>query len=79
MRKGLEGKEIEEVEEVKEFGRGALLGRGAGETRVRRLFTSYDRTDYRSCQYINGVWCLGIGHKTQGRFRGAIKRPAKTK
>src|SRR5260370_24843760 len=54
VRKGLEGKEIEEVEEVKEFGRGALLGRGAGETRVKRVLPSYDRTDYRSCQYLNG-------------------------
>jgi hypothetical protein len=46
----LEGKEIEEVEEVKKLRRGALLGRGAGETRARRVFTSYDRADYRSCQ-----------------------------
>jgi hypothetical protein len=34
VRKGLEGKEIEEVEEVKEFGRGVLLGAGAAEMRV---------------------------------------------
>ncbi len=52
VRKRLEGKEIEEVEEVKEFKKGVMLGQGAGETRVRRAFTSYDRTDCRSCQYI---------------------------
>jgi hypothetical protein len=50
--KRLEGEEIEEVEEVKELGKGVMLSGGARETIVRRVFTSYDRTDYRSCQYI---------------------------
>ena len=70
MRKGLEEKEIEETEEVKEFGRGVLLGRGAGETRVRRVFTSYDRTGYRSCQYINGV--LVFRDWAQSRARAGV-------
>jgi len=52
----LKVKEIEEVEEAKEFGRGVLPGQGAddrvGETMLRRVFTSYGRTDYRSCQDI---------------------------
>src|SRR5229473_7275713 len=44
-----------------------MLGRGAGETMVRRLFTSYDRTDYRSCQYLYWVliftdWAQKQGH-----------------
>ena len=50
--KRLEGKEIEEVEEMKEVKRGAMLGRGAGETMARRVFTSYDRSDCLSCQYL---------------------------
>jgi hypothetical protein len=54
-RKGLKGKEIEEVEEVKEIGEGMLLGRRASETMVAQVFTSDDRTDYRSCQYIKWV------------------------
>ena len=70
VRKRLEGKGIEEVELMKGFKRGALLGRDAGETKVRRVFTSYDRTDYRSCQYINGSSYLGIGHKA-GRAQGS--------
>jgi hypothetical protein len=52
VRKRLEGKEIEEVELMKEFKRGALLGWGAGETISRRVFTSDDTIDYRSCQYL---------------------------
>jgi hypothetical protein len=48
-------KEIEEVEGESEFRSGALVRRGAGETRVRRIFTSNDRTDYLSCQYIKWV------------------------
>src|SRR5229473_2941689 len=55
VRKRLEVKEIGEVEEVKEFKKGALLGWGAGETMAKRVFTRYDRTDYRSCQYLNCV------------------------
>ena len=55
MRKRLEGKEIEEVEEVKGIGLRRLLGRGAGETMVCRVFTSYDRTDYLNCQCIKWV------------------------
>jgi hypothetical protein len=49
----LEGKEIEEIEEAKELGREVWLGQGADEIRVRRVFTSDNSTDYRSCQYIN--------------------------
>jgi hypothetical protein len=56
VRKGLEGKGIEEVGEVREFRIRRLLGRGAGETMVWRVFTSYDRADYRSCQYL--YWVL---------------------
>ncbi len=55
VRKRLEGKEIEEVEVLKELRRGVLLGLGAGKTKLRRVFTRYDRTDYRSCQYLNWV------------------------
>jgi hypothetical protein len=32
-----------------------LLRRGACETKIKRVFTSYDRTDCRSCQYIKWV------------------------
>ncbi len=42
VRKGLEGKEIEEVERVKEWGRGVKLGRGAVETVVKRVCTGHD-------------------------------------
>src|SRR5712691_8640181 len=55
VRKRLEGKEIEEVEERKEVGEEVLLGRGVGETKLRRVFTSDDRTDCRSCQFIKWV------------------------
>jgi hypothetical protein len=51
VRKRSERKEIEEAEEIKELERGVPLGRGEGETKIRRVFTSYDRTDCRSCQY----------------------------
>src|SRR5260370_3320447 len=63
VRKRLEGKEIEEIEVVKEFRRAVLVGRGAGETMVRQVFTSDARTDYRSCQYLNWVLVFRIGHK----------------
>jgi hypothetical protein len=49
VRKRLEGKEIEEVEEGKAFRREVLLGWGAVETMVRRVFTSHDRVDCLSC------------------------------
>ena len=55
VRKRLEGKEIEEVELMKEFTRGAWLAWGAGETMAKRVFTSDDRADCRSCQYLNWV------------------------
>jgi hypothetical protein len=38
--KVLQGKEIEEAKEVKEFGRGVFLGRDAGGTMLRRVFTN---------------------------------------
>jgi hypothetical protein len=52
VRKGLERKEIEEVEVEKEFRRGEMPWRDAGETRVRQVVTNYDRTGYQNCQYI---------------------------
>jgi len=64
VRKGLEGKEIEEVELMKGFKRGALLGWGAGETMGRRVFTSDDRMDCRSCQYLCQLFgSYGLGTK----------------
>jgi hypothetical protein len=45
VRKGLEGKEIEEVELTKEFKREAWLRWGAGETMAKRVFTSDDTKD----------------------------------
>jgi hypothetical protein len=53
--KRLDRKEMEEVEEVKENGRGLTADEVASETKVRRTFTGYDRTDCRSCQYIKWV------------------------
>ncbi len=50
--KRLEGKEIEEVEVTKECRRRVTLGPGDGRTKLRRVFTSYDRTDCLSCQYL---------------------------
>src|SRR5712692_1444500 len=70
VRKRLEGKEIEEVELMKEFKRGALLGWGAGETMGRRVFTSDDRTDYRSCQYLNWVLVFRDWAQSSVRARG---------
>jgi hypothetical protein len=52
VRKRLEGKEIEEVGVMKEFGSEVLMGWGAGETTVRRVFTSDDRTDYLNWQNL---------------------------
>ncbi len=74
VRKRLEVKEIGEVEEVKEFKRGVLLGRGAGETKVRRVFTSYDRTDYRSCQYL--YWVLVFRDWAQNDSTGNARVPS---
>ncbi len=48
----MERKEIEEAEVKKEFRRRERPWRGAGETRVKQVFTSYDRTGYQNCQYI---------------------------
>jgi hypothetical protein len=45
----LEGKEIEEIEEVKEFGKDLMMEQGGGEATVWRVFTDYDTKDYRSC------------------------------
>src|SRR5713226_5496877 len=39
----------------REVGKEGLLGRGAGETKLWRVFTSDDRTDCRSCQSIKWV------------------------
>jgi hypothetical protein len=62
VRKRLEGKEIEEVKEVKEFGGRLLVGQGTaggvGERRLGREFTAHGRTDCRSCEYIK--WVLVI-------------------
>ena len=74
VRKGLEGKEIEEVEVMKELRRGVFLRRGAGETMVRRVFTSYDRTDYRSCQYLN--WGLVFRDWAQNDSTGNARVPS---
>jgi hypothetical protein len=52
VRKGLEGKGIEEVEEVKKLGTEVTLEGDGGETMVWRLFTDYDTKNYRSCQDI---------------------------
>ena len=70
VRKRLEGKEIEEVELMKEFTRGAWLGWGAGETMRRRVFTSDDRTDYRSCQYLNWVLVFRDWAQSSVRAKG---------
>jgi hypothetical protein len=80
VRKRLEGKEIEEVEERKEVGKEVLLGRGAGETKLRRVFTSDDRTDCRSCQSIKWVlvfrdWAQKAEH-AQGHGNKRKSKPA---
>ncbi len=72
VRKRLEVREIEEGEEVKEFGSGALLRRGADETKLGRVFTTYDRIDYRSGQYIKWVlvfrdWAQNLGQSAEPR------------
>ncbi len=82
VRKRLEGKEIEEVELMKEFKRGAWLGRGAGKTKLRRVFTSDARTDYRNCQYLN--WVPVFRDWAQSRARAGVgdkgkSRPAPVK
>ena len=71
VRKRLEGKGIEEVAEVKELKTGVLVGRGAGETKVRRVFTSYDRADCRSCQYLYWALIFTDWAQTRCRFKGS--------
>jgi hypothetical protein len=70
----LEAKEIEEVEGESEFRSGAFVRRGAGETRLRRISTSDDRTDYLSCQYIK--WDLVFRDWAQPRGRGRVQQNA---
>jgi hypothetical protein len=53
-RNRLEGKKIEEVEDVKEFRKGKMCKADDVETKVRRTFTSYDRSVCRNCQYVSG-------------------------
>jgi hypothetical protein len=60
-RKGLKGKEIEEVDLMQEFRRGMLLGWGAGETTVRRVLTSDDRTDYLKSDMRITSGCASLG------------------
>jgi hypothetical protein len=51
----LQGKEIEEAEQVSELGRGCCWGEVPVKGWPGRVFTSDDRTDYLSCQYIKWV------------------------
>jgi hypothetical protein len=59
------------MELMKEFKRGALLRRGGGEAIVWRVFTSYDRTDCRNCQYLYVVLLFRDWAQTQCRFKGS--------
>ena len=51
----MDGKGIEGIAELKDFGRGKRLGKGDGGMKVRRVFTNYDRADYLDCQYLSEV------------------------
>jgi hypothetical protein len=73
--KRLEAKEIEEVEGESEFGRGTLVRRGAGETMLRQVFTSYNRTNYLSCQYIKWVLVFRDWAQSRGPV-GSNKMPS---
>ena len=63
VRKRLVRKEIVEIGKTECARRGVRLEGIGGETKVRRSFTTYDRTDCRNCQYIK--WVLVFEDWTQ--------------